>query len=454
MARRLIRASGVCAGANGGTSEFHLDWVLSVSSRWPRQARWIALVAVACGGCASQSTAAHGPRAVPSGAVPDPSVRPSDDRLAALEALRAKLDHLLVDVEKRLLAERDPAPATAPEEPAPVAAVQRALDPTIESDDRGHGDPDPQIHELLERRLIVTVALARVTRALLRRRIELGLDDADGSVSPSARPLLSGGFVPADARGGDLDLANASLAAALQDAELALDEARRWKTRDATVVRAPASELGQGLLDDLEGGDVGPGDRRFRYRAGARGGKPLEDRFGADRGPGKQEAKTGVRRLEERHGAEPATGEGSADDLPTAHPKVAAPKRKAAPPGAAKGGGWFGADDKPDADATRRASVVVQGPPPAGVMPAVQRRLGGMLECIPAVTRLEGPVRFRVTARLGGDGQLHEALIRSASPLPPTVDACLVDELSRVRAPTPPDGASRMVSFPVWLSGE
>jgi hypothetical protein len=424
--------------------------VLTVLSpfRSPRSAGWLLCAAVTCTGCASRGPAVETP--TPRSAAPEDSQEQAvaDARLAALGTLRTKLERLLADVEKQLLDALGrplPVASAVAAEPEPGVAVQSAAGATLPP------PPDEQaerVEDLLDRRLVITVALVRIDQAVIHRRLELGLPIVRTSRPGAAGHARLGEPGGGAGAGGVVDLSTASVAAVLQDAELAIDDARRWRAEHGTDVSRMDQNVDRGLLAELKKeAPVRASDDDLR-QAQAAPAPPLEDFLGG-RGIG-----TGsIDGLTDEE-LEPEGGEWAEDRRDEAKPRPVARKRKAARSPVAKGDGWFGVDEPNSGESSRRASVVVQGAPPAGVMSAVQRRLGSMLDCIPAADRTSGPIRFRVTARLGGDGQLHEPVIRSGGALAPTIEACLVDQLVRVRAPAPEDGASRVVAFPVWLSAD
>lgn len=388
--------------------------------------------------CAT-ATPPRGPaRAAADASEPGPPARAAelDGLLTALVHRQQQLKKLLADVERDLLVVLRGAPETSAQEPpAEHVAVQQAP-----AEAPAASALSDRALELLDRRLVITVALAQVEQAILRRRLELGVERPRAS---SGSPLPSAWRVAP--RGGD---PRAELGVLLQQAELALDEARR--SRDAARPGLPGGpgvgrhggaaggKRGQavvldGRLNDA-GGDL---DGLLGGDHGLRGGLGVERRLD-------EKKKEGLKR-------DPAR---ERDRVVLAEQGPRRPPREEAPV-AGKGGffgeGYAAAEDAPD-DASRRASVVAHGAPPAGVMSAVRRHLGAMLECIPQATRGEGPVRFRVKARLGADGVLHEPVVNSGGLLPPDVVGCLSDLLARVRVPPAADGSSRVIAFPIWLS--
>jgi hypothetical protein len=112
------------------------------------------------------------------------------------------------------------------------------------------------------------------------------------------------------------------------------------------------------------------------------------------------------------------------------------------------------ARDLPKEGGKSVAAAVVQDSATAVDLSAVPRHhLDRMLQCLPESLR-SGGLRIEVKARLGADGGLYQPRVSSSVELPATVESCLVDALTRIRFPAPADGASRVVSFPVWLGPE
>lgn len=414
--------------------------------------RWFFLAALACSGCAGRAAPGSPPKAVARADEAEPRQDGEDSRLVALAALRTKLEQLLsgVDEELRSLCAASPASSAEPGA-APSGAARRAREAEPEGDaEPGVPERERRIAELLDQQLVITVALARVARATARRRVELGLE-LERRQRGSARQSRAAVRMAASVAASSVDPATARLAAILQDAELAVDEAKRWRDRGRTADGRFDSDLPQQDLarDDRNRGPHSGKGRAFELGAGGADDGILDGLMGG-MGGGKKKDKVlpAERKLEESGRGDDADFED--EPIPSA---PGAPRRKAARTPSTQRGGWFGGEGE-SGGSSRRASVVVQGPPPAGVMSAVQRRLGGMLDCIPAADRAAGPVRFRVTARLTPDGQLREPVLRSGGQLAPTVEACLVDQLRRVQAPATEDSSSRVVAFPVWLSSE
>ena len=296
---------------------------------------------------------------------------------------------------------------------------------------------------LLERRVGLSVALRRVARSMERRRLVLQLGapspldptpartEADRLVALAAQEL-------ADLRARrELfeQQGQAGLAPAAKDRlELAQTESAPVTLLPEPSARAHAREQGvlQALLDgkhaelDADRGDVAG---ILRSPDGGLGGLGL-------RGTG--EGGGGVGR-----------GIGIGAGLPTGHGQKG--KKAARAPTEARGGAAAPAAHD---DATKgiAAAVVADSAAPPDFTPALQRHLGRMLECLPESLRSPSGLRLEVKARLGPDGGLYQPRVSFSVEVPVAVEACVVDVLARVRCPAPPDGASRVVSFPVWLA--
>jgi len=112
-----------------------------------------------------------------------------------------------------------------------------------------------------------------------------------------------------------------------------------------------------------------------------------------------------------------------------------------------------GGDAGPPGNGTRRIerAVVRADAPPVGVMNAVDARLSEIDACIPAELRSEG-FHLEVTTRLSVAGRLVGARFGGPVQLPPSTESCIVDVLRSVHAP-PPVGGSRTITIPLWLTG-
>jgi hypothetical protein len=96
-------------------------------------------------------------------------------------------------------------------------------------------------------------------------------------------------------------------------------------------------------------------------------------------------------------------------------------------------------------------AVVRDPPPPEGVLPAVQQQLPRLTQCVPEDVRARGALLLRVRARIDAEGRLRAPRVDAQEELGPAALACLTDGLERVRIPPLGSGASRVVSFSVWL---
>jgi len=91
-------------------------------------------------------------------------------------------------------------------------------------------------------------------------------------------------------------------------------------------------------------------------------------------------------------------------------------------------------------------------PLPEGVLPAVERLLPRLLQCLPDDVRGRGDLSLRVRARIDAEGRLRAPRFDAQEALGPAVLACLSDGLEAVRVPPLAPGVSHVVSFTVWLS--
>ena len=347
----------------------------------------------------------------------------TDAELGRLRAVERELEQRLGMVEQALLAATSKPNGSLPEAEAARSATELVA--------------------LLERRVGLSVALRRVARSMERRRLVLQLGapspldptpartEADRLVALAAQEL-------ADLRARrELfeQQGQAGLAPAAKDRlELAQTESAPVTLLPEPSARAHAREQGvlQALLDgkhaelDADRGDVAG---ILRSPDGGLGGLGL-------RGTG--EGGGGVGR-----------GIGIGAGLPTGHGQKG--KKAARAPTEARGGAAAPAAHD---DATKgiAAAVVADSAAPPDFTPALQRHLGRMLECLPESLRSPSGLRLEVKARLGPDGGLYQPRVSFSVEVPVAVEACVVDVLARVRCPAPPDGASRVVSFPVWLA--
>jgi hypothetical protein len=401
---------------------------------------------------------AAGPRPEP--AVPSAS-EPADDRAEAVpprpRVPSGAFGAADVEIERLSAAARELEQRLGAVESELLAATARATASMTEAEATR---ASTELVALFERRIGLTLALRRITQAIERRMLVLRLEsrprsDGAAAAATSTATAPSAPRAPvADARArADVDELVAQVAqelAALRErGELSAElESGRFAatgklnvpiTQSTTTAFLPEQGAGdaggksggilgllgtgQGSLADELGGEAGVLVSRDGELAGVGlrgtdrgwGGVGLAKRKGAgSAGHGKRESK-----------------EGKADE--------------------AEGRGGQAAGPPKDAAKGVAAAVVQDSASPVDLSAVPRRHLDRMLGCLPANLRTGPGLRIDVKARLGADGGLYQPRVSFSVEVPVTVESCLVDVLARLRFPAPPDGASRVVSFPLWL---
>jgi hypothetical protein len=380
-------------------------------------------------------------------AASDDAAGTTDAELGQLRAVQRELEQRLGMVERELLAATAKPSGSLPEAEAARSATELVA--------------------LLERRVGLTVALRRAARSIERRRLVLQLGGAlplePTAVARQAGPAKVAATKSAGAAAAAVDeparaeadrlvaeaaqelgdlrarrelfeqQGQAGLAANARDKlELAQTDSAAIShlAKDSARERAPEQGVLRALLDgqkadlDTSRGDVA----------------------GILRGPDAGLDGLGLRGTGEGGGGV-GHGIGIGAGLPTGHGQKG--KKGARASVEARGGGAPAPDDATKAVG---AAVVADNAAPPDFTPALQRHLGRMLECVPESLRSPSGLRLEVKARLGPDGGLYQPRVSFSVEVPVAVEACVVDVLARVRCPAPSDGASRVVSFPVWLA--
>ena len=411
-------------------------------------ARQLFALAALLGGCASVPPTPQGSRATASGPAEAVSGRvastPADAaRLGRLLGWHTRLGAMLASVERELL---DRASASA------VASATADHAPATASPSAG----DQGLEALRHKRLVLHAALGLLDQAMARERLLARVDSSaaatsTGSVAaPTAGPAGTASAASPSDLGALLDEADQQVLLA----EAALHDASGTQGQEDEVRRLIA-ELQEGRMkaahawrDDTLKTDEQ--SERYKDATGKLGGGRLSE---------KSKLKEGVRattaperpadgRLPNQGACAPGDPLCGTDQA--CHCVAGDPLCSCVGDDGSGGRGRFGG--AAGAGGIAAAAVASNAAVLDGVMPVVRRRLGALVACLPAGQVAAGGVRLEVGARLTADGSFRDIRIGPAAEIAPTASACMADVLGQIRVPAPGGGASRVVSFPLWLA--